>query len=508
MIDIRAVQGHTIALGRLGENNYTRILFDVSEWLAEYPQATIGLLNVRPGETIAYPVSPGNLSLDNGILYWTVTNSDLSAKGTGRCELVAYQGNTIMKSAIFKTMCLEALDGGATPPEPWESWQSFFQALADNAAQSASDAEAAVEHYPRINNGVWEVWDVQEGAFVSTGVQAQGPQGIQGIQGQRGDKGDKGDKGDTGSQGPKGDTGATGATGPAGPKGDKGDTGAQGPQGETGATGAAGPQGPKGDTGATGPKGDPGDDYVLTADDKAEIAQQAAEDVDVPTIATAAQVKAGTEAAHFLAPSVQDNAVFYALAKAAGANMALSSNPVGTYTDAAKIAIQKMLGVYEAPWELIREDTFTNATDADHIITVDGNGEAFELTDVVMMFETPKQDTDASKGNNGSIFFYRGTGSTQYYSVEPGSWTQAANATAHGFFTIIRQEKNMLFVGATAATTNTNSGVFRYRYNVGFNEYVSSGIFMASDQRIISKINIKAVLGTGHYKLYGKRKWD
>lgn len=259
MIDIQAVQGRTIALGRLGENNYTRILFDVSGWLADYPSASIGLLNVRPGQTTAYPVSPENLSLSDGVLYWTVTNSDLSAKGTGRCELVAYQGNTIMKSAIFKTMCLEALDGGATPPEPWESLQSFFQALADNAAQSASDAEAAVEHYPRIVDGVWEVWDAQTGAFVSTGVQAQGPQGEPGEQGATGEPGPQGE---TGPQGEPGADGITftpavsaegviswtnngGKTNPQpvnikGPQGDKGDTGATGATGPTGQTGPAG----------------------------------------------------------------------------------------------------------------------------------------------------------------------------------------------------------------------------------------------------------------------------
>ena len=43
-------------------------------------------------------------------------------------------------------------------------------------------------------------------------------------------------------------------------------------QGETGATGATGPQGPKGDTGATGPQGPAGADYVLTAEDKQDIA--------------------------------------------------------------------------------------------------------------------------------------------------------------------------------------------------------------------------------------------
>lgn len=139
-----------------------------------------------------------------------------------------------------------------------------------------------------------------------------------GEKGDKGDKGEKGDKGDTGAtgaqgeKGDKGDKGDTGATGAQGEKGEKGDTGAQGVQGATGAdgksayeiavengfagseaqwlrslkgaqgdkgekgdTGATGPQGEKGekgDTGATGPQGAPGNDYVLTAQDKADIA--------------------------------------------------------------------------------------------------------------------------------------------------------------------------------------------------------------------------------------------
>ena len=98
-----------------------------------------------------------------------------------------------------------------------------------------------------------------------------------------------------------------------------------------------------------------------------------------------------------ITPYFQDASVFYGLAKAAGSSMGQSSNPVGTYTDAAKVAIQKMLGIYEAPWELIRRDTFTNATEADYEITVDANGQPFELTDVFLMFETPVQETYSAK---------------------------------------------------------------------------------------------------------------
>jgi hypothetical protein len=45
-----------------------------------------------------------------------------------------------------------------------------------------------------------------------------------------------------------------------------------GPQGPQGVQGDTGPQGPQGETGATGPQGIPGNDYVLTAQDKDEIA--------------------------------------------------------------------------------------------------------------------------------------------------------------------------------------------------------------------------------------------
>ena len=59
--------------------------------------------------------------------------------------------------------------------------------------------------------------------------------------------------------------------------------------------------------------------------------------------ASTANIKAGTEYLKPVAPNNQHAAAFYGLAKAAGADMASSSNPVGTYTDAAKSAIQTML---------------------------------------------------------------------------------------------------------------------------------------------------------------------
>lgn len=198
-----------------------------------------------------------------------------------------------------------------------------------------------------------------------------GPQGERGPQGPQGEPGEMGPQGE---QGPKGETGATGATGPQGPKGDRG---------LKGDTGSPGPQGPKGDTGATGPQGD---DYVLTAQDKADIAAEVevpVQDVQVNGTSILSNgvanvpvagadvigavktgnglvmsadgkinvnfggddvVKAGTVNNRIGAISQQHRAAFYGLAKAAGdTTQSQSSNAVGTYTENAKSAISDML---------------------------------------------------------------------------------------------------------------------------------------------------------------------
>jgi hypothetical protein len=311
---------------------------------------------------------------------------------------------------------------------------------------------------------------------------------------------------------------------------------------------------------SNGAKGDPGDDYVLTAQDKAEIAQQAAAEVDVPVqdvqvngtsilengvanvpvasttklgavkintnygvvaspagelltyTAGDALIKAGSNQYRPIAPYFQHKAAFYGLAKAAGSDEKNSTLPVGQYTDEAKIAIQKMLGIYEAPWELIREDTFTNAEEADHIINVDGNGQAFELTDIVLQFETPRQETESKFGGSGGIIFYPNGYAT--FTCECGGYTQEANSSPHGCVVLVEQKGNAIHVFRALNTTTSNTGSLGMRYGEGFiaaetNGYVDRlGFSILSNIMTFSRINIRKITGTGHYKLYGKRKWQ
>lgn len=139
-----------------------------------------------------------------------------------------------------------------------------------------------------------------------TGKPSRGMKGEQGVQGEKGDTGAQGEPGKDGSPGAAGAPGETGTTFTPSVSADgtlswtndggktnpasvniKGPQGAQGPQGEPGAAGATGPQGPAGHTPVKGT------DYFTSAD-KNEIAQAAAELVDVPSASTTAPKAPGT----------------------------------------------------------------------------------------------------------------------------------------------------------------------------------------------------------------------
>ena len=219
-------------------------------------------------------------------------------------------------------------------------------------------------------------------------------------------------------------------------------------------------------------------------------------------------IKNGVTQYRPITPSNQHESAFYGLAKVAGHDEKSSTLPVGTYSEEAKIAIQKMLGIYEAPWELIREDTFTNAEEADHIITTDANGDAFELTDAILLFETPKQETEAKFAGIVRNYFYD---VRNWIANETYSYTQSSNSASTGIVSAFEQRQKMLNVWSITRAEASNFGSYSSRYGANFGLPLGSGdrvSFALLDEPIYCyKISILKVTGTGHYRLYGKRKW-
>lgn len=132
-----------IPLGRVGENNARKIIFDISRWMHEFPHATIILFNQLASAIAAYPVT--NLESDSKNATWTIMSMDVGAAGEGKCELVAVNNDVIVKSKIFTTITEPALDTSAEPPEPWDFWATQFVQWKDEAQAAVADAEAAAE---------------------------------------------------------------------------------------------------------------------------------------------------------------------------------------------------------------------------------------------------------------------------------------------------------------------------------------------------------------------------
>ena len=243
--------------------------------------------------------------------------------------------------------------------------------------------------------------------------------------------------------------------------------------------GPQGDRGPKGDTGDTGPqglkgdKGDPGDDYILTQQDKEDIAGL----VDVPVTdvqidgtsivnngvaeipvangnvigavkggnggtgvivsnngtiytvkATSAGVKGGLDEYRPIVPLRQHESVFYGLAKVAGQDESASTNAVGTYTPEALVAIQKMLGVYQAPWELINDYTVPEDSETVEVIT-DLSGQPFELTESFIRVSFQPSLTGKNDYVKGNTYIRNGNNVFEYTGAFP-SIRYMANGTA------------------------------------------------------------------------------
>lgn len=216
--------------------------------------------------------------------------------------------------------------------------------------------------------------------------------------------------------------------------------GPPGPQGERGLTGDTGPAGPTGPTGATGPAGEDGISPTITVTDitgghrvtitdatgphsfdvmDGDAADAPVQDVQVngtsildaqgvanvpiaaPNVvgvvgyavaygigknsqnqlriekAPSLNIKNGVNNYYPIVPSMQHESTFYGLAKAAGVDMASSSNPVGTYTDAAKASILSMLGVRK--YATLIADYTTTEDLSEVIVDTDINGNPFKL---------------------------------------------------------------------------------------------------------------------------------
>ncbi len=124
-------------LGRQGENEITEICFDFSEWAEEYGAGTVSLMVRRPSENGAYLA---NITTADNMAAWLVSSTDTAIFGDGAIEYKYTVNGKIVKSQIFETFVIEALDNTSEPPVPWVP---YIEAVAENAAKAETAADQA-----------------------------------------------------------------------------------------------------------------------------------------------------------------------------------------------------------------------------------------------------------------------------------------------------------------------------------------------------------------------------
>ena len=551
MIDILMSPYAINLLGRLGENEHRRMLFNIAEYAEMYPGAAYALIYHPPGATEGYPVAA--TSHDERYLYWTVTNTDLAAEGSGLCELIVLVDSVVAKSDIYETRVLNALDGAGTPPPPWEGWQAEFARIkgeAEDAAEAAEDSATAAL-------GSAQTATDASGAAVSARDAAQGY--ASDADGHARDAAGSA----TAAQG-SADAAEQSATHAAGSASGAANSASAAAQSASAAAASA--------TAAREAAAASRADYTELAGEVSDLSDEVADKYEKPatgipasdlaagvvpevpvqdvqvngvsvlsdgvanvplaaqntpgavkvnssygitiiddTIRIAAAssntLKNGTNGFSPVCSIRQHESTFYGLAKAAGSDEKNSTLPVGQYTEAAKIAIQKMLGVYEAPWELIRDDTFSHDASSDLVISVDSNGQPFELTSVIFMLIANSTTDNTTSAGGGDLRFVYGDGSSDYVRMFVGEVNHTAGATAVATRAQLIGEGNLIR-GDYGYTTVVSSQNSMRTANYGNLDGPRQLTYLASEPRIFTQIVFKTITGPGRYVVYGKRKWN
>ena len=115
----------------------------------------------------------------------TLPASMCSAVGTAHAYIEIREGETLVETTdSFACKVLDCADMDAEQAAEVSPLVVELQGAVAEAKRAAEGADAAASHQPRIGgSGTWEVWDAAAGAYVDTGVAAQGPQGAAGAPG-------------------------------------------------------------------------------------------------------------------------------------------------------------------------------------------------------------------------------------------------------------------------------------------------------------------------------------
>lgn len=141
--EINAENG-TIAIGYIGDNLASKVIFDTSEITGVYGSGgEFELLVKQQTNKHCYPnVYPANIEIEAGNVVWYPTSQDTSSGQYMDVELVYTIGQQIVYSKMFRCVCKKSLANNDRGNAPEQSWVTKVLAAAADIRTSAEEASA------------------------------------------------------------------------------------------------------------------------------------------------------------------------------------------------------------------------------------------------------------------------------------------------------------------------------------------------------------------------------
>lgn len=181
---INANSNSVLHIGRVGENNATKVVFDISKWIEEYGNGEVSLVIEQNGVISLIGTIDPALQFEGNKVTWLVSDAFTKMENRGRCELYYSIDNVKVKSVLFDIVVTKSLDGyEEVAPTPYDGWinqlldASGKVSGAVEAAKRAEDAAKKAEEVsistPYIGeNGNWFVFDNATKSYKDSGVDA------------------------------------------------------------------------------------------------------------------------------------------------------------------------------------------------------------------------------------------------------------------------------------------------------------------------------------------------
>lgn len=139
-----------IFIGYKGENHARCLIFDLTDCIEEFGDGGFAISFMRHGDAQPYIVTDTD-SLETTAI-WEINATDTAVEGYGMVQLQYIVGETVCKTAMYRTITFDSNESAGDVPDPYENlldqiaaYAVAAQASANAAAQSAANASGEAD---------------------------------------------------------------------------------------------------------------------------------------------------------------------------------------------------------------------------------------------------------------------------------------------------------------------------------------------------------------------------